>query len=57
MRIHQATDVVVLGGGVKRCSIAYHLSKVSVRISVIEREEIALEVLSAAVSLLTQRMC
>jgi glycine oxidase len=52
MRMNQATDVAVIGGGVEGCSIAYHLSKAGVRVSVIEREEIASEASSAAAGLL-----
>ena len=52
MRMNQATDVAVIGGGVEGCSIAYYLSKAGVRVSVIEREEIASEASSAAAGLL-----
>ncbi len=52
MQMNQATDVAIIGGGVEGCSIAYHLSKAGVRVSVIEREEIASEASSAAAGLL-----
>ena len=52
MRMNQATDVAVICGGVEGCSIAYQLSKAGVRVSVIEREEIASEASSAAAGLL-----
>ncbi len=52
MQKNQATDVAVIGGGVEGCSIAYHLSNAGIRVSVIEREEIASEASSAAAGLL-----
>src|SRR5256886_9676483 len=52
MNTNQTTDVVIIGGGVIGCSIAYQLSKASVQVSVIEREEIAAEASSAAAGLL-----
>lgn len=52
MQMKQATDVAVIGGGVEGCSLAYHLSKAGVRVSVIEREKIASEASSAAAGLL-----
>ena len=50
--MNQTTDVVIIGGGVIGCSIAYQLSKMGVRASVIEREEVAAEASSAAAGLL-----
>ncbi|MGI9062106.1 MAG: glycine oxidase ThiO [Ktedonobacteraceae bacterium] len=52
MSMKQATDVVIIGGGVIGCSIAYHLSKAGVQVRVVEREEIAAEASSAAAGLL-----
>ncbi len=52
MNMKQATDVVIIGGGVIGCSIAYHLSKAGVQVRVVEREEIAAEASSAAAGLL-----
>src|SRR6266516_392286 len=52
MQMNQATDVAVLGGGVEGCSIAYHLSKAGVPVSVIERADLASEASSAAAGLL-----
>jgi glycine oxidase len=52
MSMNQTTDVVIIGGGVIGCSIAYQLSKMGVQVSVIEREEIAAEASSAAAGLL-----
>jgi glycine oxidase len=52
MSVYQSTDVVILGGGVIGCSIAYYLSKADVQVSVLEREEIAAEASSAAAGLL-----
>jgi len=48
----QATDVVIIGGGVIGCAIAYQLSKAGVQVSIMEREEIAAEASSAAAGLL-----
>src|SRR5947207_4479364 len=50
--MNQATDVVIIGGGVIGCSIAYQLSKAGVQVSVLEREEVAAEASSAAAGLL-----
>jgi glycine oxidase len=52
MSRNSPTDVVIIGGGVIGCSIAYHLSKTGIQVSVIEREEIAAEASSAAAGLL-----
>lgn len=52
MAMKQATDVVIIGGGVSGCSIAYHLSKAGVRVTVLERAEVAAEASSAAAGLL-----
>jgi glycine oxidase len=45
-------DVVIVGGGVIGCSIAYHLSKSGVDVAVFERGEIGAEASSAATGLL-----
>lgn len=52
MAMNQSTDVAIIGGGVEGCSVAYQLSKMGVRVSVIERNEIAAEASSAAAGLL-----
>jgi glycine oxidase len=54
MSMHQSTDVVIVGGGVIGCSIAYFLRKAGVEVMVIEREEIAAESSGAAGGLITQ---
>jgi len=52
MSVNQTKDVVIIGGGVIGCSIAYQLSKAGVQVSILEREEIAAEASSAAAGLL-----
>jgi glycine oxidase len=52
MSMNQVTDVVIIGGGVIGCSVAYQLTKAGVQVSVIERKEIAAEASSAAAGLL-----
>ena len=52
--MHQSTDVVIVGGGVIGCSIAYFLRKAGVEVTVIEREEVAAESSGAAGGLITQ---
>jgi len=54
MSMHRGTDVVIVGGGVIGCSIAYFLRKTGVEVMVIEREEIAAESSAAAGGLITQ---
>src|SRR5579864_6576013 len=46
------TDVVIAGGGVIGCSIAYHLRKAGVPVMVIDQGEIGAEASSAAAGLL-----
>jgi len=46
------TDVVIAGGGVIGCSIAYHLRKAGVAVTVIDQGEIGAEASSAAAGLL-----
>lgn len=46
------TDVAIIGGGVIGCSIAYALSKAGVKVTLLERAEIAAEASSAAAGLL-----
>ncbi|MGH2496895.1 MAG: glycine oxidase ThiO [Ktedonobacteraceae bacterium] len=46
------TDVVIVGGGVIGCSIAYHLRKAGVSVTVVEQGEIGAEASSAAAGLL-----
>jgi glycine oxidase len=54
MSMYQSTDVVIVGGGVTGCSIAYFLRKAGVKVMLIEREEIAAESSGAAAGLITQ---
>jgi glycine oxidase len=56
MSMNLTTDVVIIGGGVIGCSIAYQLSKAGVQVSILEREEIAAEASSAAAGLLAPDM-
>ncbi|QBD76484.1 glycine oxidase ThiO [Ktedonosporobacter rubrisoli] len=49
----QTPDIVIIGGGVIGCSIAYHLRKAGAEVLVIEREEVAAEASSAAAGLLS----
>ncbi|HLZ57868.1 MAG TPA: glycine oxidase ThiO [Ktedonosporobacter sp.] len=53
MSMRHTTDVVIIGGGVVGCTIAYHLRKKGVEVIVMEREEIAAESSSAAAGLLS----
>ena len=52
MGISQTTEVVIVGGGVIGCSIAYQLSKADKKVIVTEREEVAAEASRAAAGLL-----
>jgi glycine oxidase len=52
MSMNRSSEVIIFGGGVIGCSIAYFLSKAGVQVSIIEREEIAAESSSAAAGLL-----
>ena len=52
MSTYPATDVLIIGGGVSGCSIAYQLRKAGVDVAVVERAEIAAEASSAAAGLL-----
>ncbi len=47
-----STDVIIIGGGVIGCSIAYHLRKVGVEVMVFEQGEIGAQASSAAAGLL-----
>ena len=53
MSMAQTIDVVIIGGGVIGCSIAYQLSKSGIQVSVLERDEIASEASRAAAGLLS----
>jgi glycine oxidase len=53
MSEQQNNDVVIIGGGVIGCSIAYNLRKAGVEVVVIERQEVAAEASSAAAGLLS----
>src|SRR5438105_13145939 len=46
------TDVVIVGGGVIGCAIAYYLSKAHVSVTVVERDEIGSQASGAAAGLL-----
>jgi glycine oxidase len=50
--MYSTTDVVIAGGGVIGCAIAYHLRKLGVDVIVLERGEIGAEASSAAAGLL-----
>jgi len=49
----QRTDVLIIGGGIIGCSIAYFLRTQGIEVMVIEREEIAAEASSAAFGMLS----
>ncbi|MSQ40740.1 MAG: glycine oxidase ThiO [Dehalococcoidia bacterium] len=46
-------DVIVIGGGVIGCAVAYHLSKAGARVTVLERESLACQASGVAAGLLT----
>jgi len=50
--VKRATDVLVLGGGVIGCSIAYNLAKAGVEVVVVDQGEIGAQASSAAAGLL-----
>lgn len=50
--MERATDVVIIGGGVIGCAIAYYLSKAHVSVTVVERGEIGGQASGAAAGLL-----
>lgn len=50
--MHSTTDVVIIGGGVIGCAIAYYLRKSGVEVAVFDRGEIGAEASSAAAGLL-----
>jgi glycine oxidase len=52
MDTQRSSDVVIIGGGVIGCSIAYQLRKAGADVLVIERQEVAAEASSAAAGLL-----
>ncbi|MGD0765290.1 MAG: glycine oxidase ThiO [Dehalococcoidia bacterium] len=52
MTSHQSPDVIVVGGGVIGCSIAYHLAREGVTVAVLDRGEIGGEASSAAAGML-----
>lgn len=52
MSISQTSEVVIVGGGVIGCSIAYQLSKAGKKVIITEREEVAAEASRAAAGLL-----
>jgi glycine oxidase len=53
MSLNQAKEVVIIGAGVIGCSIAYQLSKAGIKVSVLERDEIAAEASRAAAGLIS----
>ncbi|WP_152393100.1 glycine oxidase ThiO [Paenibacillus guangzhouensis] len=50
--MEQTVDVIIVGGGVIGCSIAYHLSKRGIKVRLLERGRIASEASSAAAGML-----
>jgi glycine oxidase len=52
MSTHRTTDIVIIGGGVIGCSIAYQLCKAGVAVTLVERDTIAAEASQAAAGLL-----
>jgi glycine oxidase len=52
MSTYATTDVLIIGGGVSGCSIAYQLRKAGVDVTIVERDEVAAEASSAAAGLL-----
>jgi glycine oxidase len=50
--VHSSKDVVIIGGGVIGCSIAYYLCKSGVEVTVVDKSEIGSEASSAAAGLL-----
>ena len=50
--MQSATDVIIIGGGVIGCAIAYHLCKLGVEVTVVDAGEIGAEASSAAAGLL-----
>ncbi len=52
MTSHQSPDVIVVGGGVIGCSIAYHLAREGVTVAVLDRGDIGGEASSAAAGML-----
>ena len=50
--MNQTTDVVIVGGGVIGCFIAYELSKAGLEVTVVEKGEVGAEASSAAAGLL-----
>ncbi len=49
----RASDVIVVGGGVIGCSIAYHLAKLGVKVTLLERDGLGSQASSAASGVLT----
>src|SRR5947209_15990889 len=50
--MQSTTDVLIIGGGVIGCSIAYNLRKLGVAVTVLDKGEIGAEASSAAAGLL-----
>jgi glycine oxidase len=50
--VNRAKDVLVLGGGVIGCSIAYHLAKAGIEVLVVDQGEVGAQASSAAAGLL-----
>lgn len=50
--MNRAADVLVLGGGVIGCSVAYHLAKAGIDVQVVDQGEVGAQASSAAAGLL-----
>ena len=50
--MNQTTDVVIVGGGVIGCAIAYYLRKLDVEVTIVDKGEIGTQASSAAAGLL-----
>ena len=51
--MNSSTEAVIIGGGVIGCSIAYHLAKVGVKVTLLERGRVGEQASSAASGVLS----